>query len=57
MVTLLRPFRETFRIPADRKNYTNEIIEAMMILYPKILSDKPESLHSEVQISLNACNK
>lgn len=54
MVTLLRPFQETFRIPADRKNCTKEIIEAMIRLCPEMLSDEPECLHSEIQILLDA---
>lgn len=59
MVTLLRPFQETFRIPAVRKNCTIDMIEAMIKLCPEILLDEPECLHSEIQILLDAskeCN-
>jgi len=54
MVTLLRPFQETFRIPTDRKNCTIDMIEAMIKLCPEILLDEPECLHSEIQILLDA---
>lgn len=54
MVILLRPFQETFRIPADRKNCTIYMIEAMIKVCPEILLDEPECLHSEIQILLDA---
>lgn len=44
VVTLLRPFQETSRIPADRKNCTIDMIEAMIKLCPEVLLDEPECL-------------
>jgi len=54
MVTLLRLFQETFRIPVDRKNCTIDMIEVMIKLCPEILLDEPEYLHSKIQILLDA---
>lgn len=53
MVILLRYFQETSRISADRKNCLKDVIEAMLILSPEILSDEPKYLHFEIHILLN----
>lgn len=57
MITLLLPFQEIFRIPPDWKNCKMDIIDAMMIICPEILSNEPECFYFEIQILLDACKE
>lgn len=50
-------FQEIFCISADRKNYTMDKIDAMMILCPEIFLNEPEYLHFKIHILLDACKE